>query len=197
MTKTLQYYDKQAMQFIEDTQKSDMSVQYDSFLTQVQLGGLILDLGCGSGRDSAYFLKQGYQVCAVDGSAQMCKFATKYIGQAVNQLTFEQLNWKNQFDGVWACASLLHCERKQLPSVLQRVADSMKPKAILYASFKYGTFSGWRNGRYFTDLNEERLQNLLQQVPDLQLMTIYLTGDVRPERQQEQWLNILLQKRHS
>ena len=156
---------------------------------------MILDLGCGSGRDSYYFLQHGYQVCAVDGSTELCRLAEDYLGQKVHNITFQQLNWQDKFDGVWACASLLYCTAEELPDILQRVADSMKVHGILYLSFKYGDFSGWRNGRYFTDLNEDRLAKLLKQVPELQLCETFLTGDVRPSRQQEQWLNAIVMKK--
>lgn len=195
MNDTLQYYNERAAAFVADTRDGDMREQYASFLQKVNPGRLILDLGCGSGRDSHYFLQHGYQVCAVDGSLELCRLAEEYLGQKVHHLMFQQLDWQNQFDGVWACASLLHCTNEELPDILQRVADSLKSQGVLYLSFKYGDFSGWRNGRYFTDLTEDRLAKLLKQVPELQLCETFLTGDVRTDRQQEQWLNAIVEKR--
>lgn len=194
MNKTLQYYNEQAADFVANTRDSDMHQQYAFFLDQVKSGGSILDLGCGSGRDSRYFIEHGYPVIAMDGAVELCQMAEQYIGQKVFQLTFDQISWKNEFDGVWACASLLHCQIDTLPGILQRIVDSLKKEGIMYLSFKYGDFSGWRNGRYFTDLNEERLSVLISHVPEVTVIKTFLSGDVRPERQQEQWLNILLQK---
>ena len=194
MNKTLQYYDQHAADFTADTKTCDMSARYIPFLNRVKPGGLILDLGCGSGRDSVQFLQRGYQVCAVDGSEAMCEVATRQIGQPVQQMLFEEINWKEQFDGIWACASLLHCTIDALPGILQKIADSLKQDGVLYVSFKYGDFMGWRNGRYFTNLTEARLQKLLKDVPELKAEEVYLTGDVRPGREEEQWLNAVIRK---
>lgn len=194
MNKTLQYYNEQAVNFAAGTQNTDMSEQYASFLNKMDPGGLILDLGCGSGRDSRYFLEHGYQVFAVDGSEKLCQIAEAFIGQKVYTFTFEQIPWNNKFDGVWACASLLHCKDDELSGIMHHVVKSLKQGGIFYMSFKYGNFCGWRNGRYFIDLNEERLSVLLSQIPEVTLLQSFLTNDVRPERQHEQWFNILLQK---
>ena len=155
MNDTLQYYNEHAAEFVQDTQNSDMHEKYEPFLSRVVLGGHILDLGCGSGRDSAEFIKRGYQVTAMDGSEQLCRIAEAYIGQQVHHMYFQDIGWQNAFDGVWACSSLLHCTIAELPEILQKVSDSLKDNGVLYISFKYGDFAGWRNGRYFTNLTED------------------------------------------
>ena len=195
MNDTLQYYNEHAAEFVQDTQNSDMHEKYEPFLSCVVLGGHILDLGCGSGRDSAEFIKRGYQVTAMDGSEQLCRIAEAYIGQQVHHMYFQDIGWQNAFDGVWACASLLHCTIAELPEILQKVSDSLKDNGVLYISFKYGDFAGWRNGRYFTNLTEDSLKALLETVPTLHLTQTSVTGDVRPGRQNELWLNAIVEKR--
>ena len=195
MNDTLEYYNQHAADFTADTQSSDMTEKYASFLNRVKPGGHILDLGCGSGRDSFQFLKRGYQVTSVDGSEKLCRIAEAYTGQKVHHMLFDEISWQNEFDGVWACASLLHCTMEELPAILQKVADGLKPDGVLYLSFKYGAFAGWKNGRYFTYLTEESLKNLLAAVPELHLEEISLNGDVRPDRENEMWLNAIVGKR--
>ena len=136
MNETLQYYNDHAADFTADTQQSDMSERYVSFLSRVKDGGHILDLGCGAGRDSAQFLHRGYQVTAVDGSEELCRIAEIFIGQKVYHMYFQDITWQKQFDGVWACSSLLHCTFDELPDILQKVSDSLKDNGILYLSFK-------------------------------------------------------------
>lgn len=109
--RTIDYYNKNAEVFFQDTACADMSYLYKQFLPLIPVGGRILDLGCGSGRDSRYFLEQGFQVTAIDGSAELCRLASKYIGQEVLCMVFRDLAFENCFDGVWACASLLHVPR--------------------------------------------------------------------------------------
>ena len=194
MNETLQYYNDHAADFTADTQQSDMSERYVSFLSRVKDGGHILDLGCGAGRDSAQFLHRGYQVTAVDGSEELCRIAENFIGQKVYHMYFQDITWQKQFDGVWACSSLLHCTLEELPDILQKVSDSLKENGILYLSFKYGNFSGMRNGRYFTNLTEESLNILLSKIPSLQLVETSINGDVRPRREQEMWLSAIIEK---
>lgn len=195
MNDTLQYYNTHAAEFTQDTQTSDMQENYVPFLRRIAPGGHILDLGCGAGRDSAQFLAKGYQVTAVDGSEALCRVAEAFIGQEVHCMLFEDIAWQNAFDGVWACSSLLHCTYAELPGILQKTADSLKPNGVLYVSFKYGAFEGMRNGRYFTNLTEARLAALLEHVPSLRLVETAISGDVRPGREQEQWLNAIMEKR--
>ena len=195
MNNTLQYYNEHAELFTADTQSSDMTEKYAPFLNHLPDGAHILDLGCGSGRDSAKFLQMGYTVTSVDGSEELCRIAEAHTGQTVHHMLFDEITWQNEFDGVWACASLLHCTMEELPAILQKVSDSLKNGGVLYLSFKYGSFAGWRNGRYFTNLTEETLQKLIDTIPELHVKETYKTGDVRPGREDEQWLNAIVEMR--
>ena len=84
---------------------------------------------------------------------------------------------------------------EELPAILQKVSDSLKSGGVLYLSFKYGDFAGWRNGRYFTNLTEETLQKLMDTNPELCIKETYKTGDVRLRRENELWLNAIVEKR--
>lgn len=195
MNNTLQYYNEHADSFTVDTQQSDMTEKYAPFLNRIKAGGHIMDLGCGSGRDSAQFLVRGYKVTSVDGSEELCRIAEAHTGRKVHHMLFDEIPWQKQFDGVWACASLLHCTIEELPGILQKVSNSLKPDGVLYLSFKYGDFAGWRNGRYFTNLTEQTLQKLIDALPELHIKEMYKTGDVRPGRERDRWLSAIVEKR--
>ena len=192
MSKTLSYYNTNAHRFTSDTLNVEFSNIQDSFLSQLPPGALILDFGCGSGRDSRYFLQKGYRVEACDGSEEMVKAATRNAGIPVKKMLFSELNEENRYDGIFACASILHVPSKELPDILTRMKRAVKPGGILYVSFKYGTFEGIRNGRYFTDQTEESLQVILDKVGGLEIIRTGITGDARPGREDEKWLNVLL-----
>lgn len=192
MTQTLAYYNEHAEQFIAGTVDANMTALYDFFLKHIPLGGKILDLGCGSGRDTKAFMERGYSVVAVDGSAACCEAASTYIGQEVRCCTFDQIDYQNKFDGIWACASLLHLPKRELVSVFEKLATALKVGGTLYCSFKYGGFEGERNGRYFTDLTEDSLKEILENIPALNIKDVMITKDVREGRDGEQWLNIVL-----
>ena len=191
---TLDYYNKNAQEFCRSTVNADMSVCYQMFEKYLRRGGKILDLGCGSGRDSKYFLSQGYEVVSVDGSEEICKCASEYLQRSVQCVRFEEMNFSQEFDGVWACASLLHVEKDKLLDVLKRVFLSLKENGILYASFKYGTEEREKDGRHFVDLDEASVQELLEMDGMFQVLECELTGDVRDDRGNEMWVNVVGRK---
>lgn len=188
--KTLEYYENNAEKFYDDTVSADVSDLYEMFLANIPENGKILDLGCGSGRDSKYFLEQGYTVTAVDGSKKLCKLATLYIGQEVIHIDFKDIAYKNEFDGVWACASLLHVPEDEIAEILEQINEALVPGGILYASFKYGNSERMKNGRYFHDYNEEKASELFRSSKGWKEVKYYITKDVRIGRDDELWLNI-------
>ena len=191
---TLDYYNQNSQHFVHDTQDVKFTDIQDYFLSYLKPGALILDFGCGSGRDTKYFLEKGYSVEAIDGSEEMVKIAREYTGIEVKQMLFQDLNETERYDGIFACASILHVPSVELPDIMKRIYRALKQSGIAYISFKYGTFEGERNGRYFTDLNEEKLQDLLSEVPGFTVESIRITGDARPGRSDEKWLNVILRK---
>ena len=192
--RTLQYYNDNACKFAEQTQHVDFAQIQQEFLKHIPVAGSILDFGCGAGRDSYYFLSHGYQVTALDGADNLALLAENYIQQRVVRMAFEEFAEVDAYDGVWACASLLHLPWDNLCQVVRNLVDSLHGNGVLYASFKYGDFAGMRHGRYFTDMTEERWQILTNRVSLLTTLKIWVTGDVREGRTGEKWLNILCKK---
>lgn len=193
--KTIEYYNSNAEEFYESTVTADMSVQYMLFEKYLGDGAHILDCGCGSGRDSKHFLDDGFEVTAIDGSEELCKKASELTGLEVKHIYFQDLNFDNEFSGVWACASLLHVKRDELPDVLTKITKALRDGGVLYVSFKYGDFSGERNGRFFTDLDDESFETLIANIPEMVLKEKYISTDVRPGRENERWLNAIVIKR--
>ena len=97
---TLEYYNQAPGAFVSDTLNIDMSDAHSRFLACVPRQGLILDFGCGSGRDTKAFLDLGYRVEATDGSAELCAVASAYCGIPVKQMLFSELSAREQYDGI-------------------------------------------------------------------------------------------------
>ena len=192
---TLTYYNTHAKDFVQGTVAVDFHITQDRFLAQLAAGASILDFGCGSGRDTKYFLQHGFAVEATDGSKELCKLASAYTGISVKQMLFDELEAVEKYDGIWACASILHLAWADLVVVMQKMVRAVKDGGVIYTSFKYGQLTGERNGRFFTDLDEEVLARLLKEVGGLEVKELWITGDVRPGRGEEKWLNVLLTKR--
>lgn len=191
---TLNYYNTNANSFVSSTLSVDFSQTQDKFLHLLSQTATILDFGCGSGRDTKYFLDAGMHVDATDGSEELCRLASEYTGIPVRQMLFEELDAKAQYDGIWACSSILHLSKESLKDVLRKMIAALKENGIIYTSFKYGTFEGERNGRFFMDFTEETFREFVADVDGIRIEEMWITGDVRPGRGDERWLNLILRK---
>ena len=197
MSKTINYYNENADRFIEGTVSVDFEHIQTIFLGSLNDGAHILDFGCGSGRDTKYFLNKGYTVDAIDGSVELCKAASSYTGIDVKHMMFDELNEVEKYDGIWACASILHIKKTEQLDVFHKINRALKPNGIVYVSFKYGDFEGERNGRYFTNMTEESIHELLKNIPDLTIEKLWTTDDARVGRGDEQWINMIARKQAS
>lgn len=191
--KTIDYYNKHAEEFTASTFEVDMESLYQPFLAELPEGARILDVGCGSGRDTLAFKKKGYQVDSIDYSEELVKKASRLTGIPIKLKSFYEVDDYEAYDGIWACASLLHCERTRLKEVIGKLLSALKPNGVIYMSFKYGNGDREKDGRQFTDLDEVQAKALLGQFDRVQQVKQWITVDQRPDRQEE-WLNLLWKK---
>lgn len=191
--RNIEYYNEHAQSFYDGTINADMSLWRDKFETKLPAGGCILDAGCGSGRDSKAFIGHGYRVVAFDASSEMCRMATELIGQQVIRMRFDEITYTDEFDGIWACASLLHVPYAELPQVLSKLHRAMKQNGTLYVSFKYGEGTMQRGERVFSDFTEESVRRLLTDAA-FTVTECGVTSDIRPDRADEKWVNVLARR---
>ena len=193
MDNNIEYYNKNAEAFFEGTVNADMSLWRDKFEKYVTSGGRILDAGCGSGRDSRAFKQHGYSVVAFDASSEMCRMASELIGQEVWQMRFDEISFDEEFDGIWACASLLHVSGEDLPEIIAKLHKALVQNSTLYVSFKYGDGFKQRGDRTFTDFTEKSV-NLLLCNAGFEILECGVTSDIRPDRADEKWVNVIARK---
>ena len=192
---TLDFYNNNSKTYIETTLTIDMSKLYKEFLNNIPKAGTILDLGCGSGRDTKAFIDKGYKITAVDGSKELAQSASKLIGQDVLVSKFEDLSLIDKFHGIWACASLLHVNKKDILDVIKNVSSNLNDNGIFYMSFKYGEDEYIdEKGRYFNCYTEETFNELINKVEGLRIMKVYKTIDIVPGRGDITWLNAICVK---
>ena len=194
VNKTLEYYNQNAGDFAKATTDVDFYETQKHFQNLLPEQGYILDFGCGAGRDTKYFLNQKFNVDAIDGSEALCRIASDYTGLKVRKMLFAELTENEKYDGIWACSSILHLSKQELKDVFVKMVLALKTDGIIYTSFKYGDYEGERNGRYFTDFTAETFKRFLQNIENVELKEMWVTGDVRPGRGDEKWLNLILQK---
>lgn len=189
----IDYYNRYAARIFEDTVDQDMEELYQEFLKYLEEGDTILDLGCGSGRDSLAFYEQGYDVTPLDASEEMCKLAEIHTGLEVLQMTYEDMEFDDVFDGIWGCGSLIHVPEKELDGILEKIINALCPNGILYLSFREGDFEGFRGERYICEYTEDQLERILKDTDRLELKKIWTTEDSRSGKKRR-WVNILARK---
>lgn len=185
----MDYYKINAKAFVESTLQVDMQSLYQRFLPLLPERAHILDVGCGSGRDTKFFIGLGHKVIAFDSSVEIAALAEKEVGQSVQVQRVQDIQYEKQFDGIWACASLLHVPRKDLPDVFRLLHQALKPRGVIYFSFKYGQDEYEKQGRRFTDMDEAGIRVLLNEIESMTIRELWITADRRPERVHERWLN--------
>ena len=130
---TIQYYESHAEEFASNTKDVDMGSIRSRLLSYIPKGGRILDFGCGTGRDAKAFLDLGYDVTAIDGSEAMCQIAHTLTGLPIRCLDFRKYvpALDEAYDGIWACASLLHLRRDELIPVMCSLCQALQPEGGL------------------------------------------------------------------
>ena len=193
---TLDYYNKNSEEYFNSTLNVDMTNTYKEFLKLVPEGGKILDLGCGSGRDSMNFMKLGYEVTAVDGSKELAKKASALLGKEVIASTFEELELKETFHGIWACASLLHIKREDLKIVLNNLYNNLDDNGVFYMSFKYGEkeYVDDKN-RYFNCFTDESIISFINENSKFNILDLYITEDKLGRVNEVKWVNLICNKK--
>lgn len=193
MNTTMDYYNTNANEYFALTMNSDMSQSRQRFLSYLPSGARILDAGCGSGRDAKSFKEQGYMITALDGSVAMCQVAEKFIGQPVLHMDFEQIEFEEEFQGIWACASLLHVPKADMERILNKLRQALVPDGVIYASFKYGEGERTVDGRFFNYYDDNSLSVQFESC-GFHVIETFVTEDVRDGRTGEMWVNIIGRK---
>lgn len=186
-----EYYEINAKQYVEATFSADMSEQYQRFLPLLKEGATILDVGSGSGRDACYFQKMGYQVTALEPSTHLCEEIQKVFSGTIIHSDIQHYLPDQQFDGIWACASFLHLQGKEILDFFRKIDCFLHDHGIIYLSGKNGISTGKANdGRYFLEFTEHLTENILMTNERVKLEQLWYTEDVSG-RKDFRWMNMI------
>jgi SAM-dependent methyltransferase len=171
---TRNYYETHAESYFCETIGLDVSANRQLFLDQLPAHAHLLDLGCGAGRDSLAFVQQGHDVLPLDASPRLATLASRHIGRPVVVADYRDLDYDAEFDGIWACASLLHCPKDRIVAVFGRIVRALKPNGVWYMSFKFGAGERYDPaGRFFNDYTADTLTAELARTPKTEIMDIW------------------------
>ncbi len=194
-TATLAHYARHATDFASSTVDVYFRATQERFTSPLEPKAAILDLGCGSGGDAKRFLDEGLSVTAIDGSPEPCAIAHGLTGIPIRNELFGDLTDANAYDGIWACSPILRQPKDGLTDAPARMARALRPHGVVHASFKHGNFEGMRNGRHFTDSTEPAFRGSLLRAPGHAVEDLWISSDISPARESEQWLNPILRKK--
>jgi SAM-dependent methyltransferase len=192
---TREFYAKHAREFVNSTVCIDLQKIYRPFLSRLPVGAHVLDAGCGSGRDTRAFIRLGIKVTSIDASPELAQIATTISGQRCEVMAFQDMTYRCVFDGIWACASLLHVSRNEMPDVLERFARALKPNGILYVSIKEGDGEEVAaDGRFFSYFQRHEFQNLLTNPGWFRMIDTWVTVAADSSGSEWPWLNFISER---
>lgn len=193
---TLDDYERNADEFREGTRDHDVSQNIAALLRHIRGSApfVILDFGCGPGRDLAAFARLGHRAIGLDGTARFVAMARADSGCEVWQQNFLALDLPAEhFDGIFANASLFHVPRQELPRVLAELRDALKPGGVLFSSNPRGqNDEGWSGNRYGAWHDYESWKALLEAAGFEALEHYYRPAGL--PREQQPWLASLWRK---
>lgn len=195
VAKTFHYYQKNADAYTEETVGfNSHETCRQRFFELLAPNSLILDLGCGSGRDSRFFLENGHRVVAVDAVKEVADCAARYLTHPVRVQKAEDLSEIDCYDGIWAAASLLHIPESRIIAVFCNIIRALKPGGVWYMSFKSGVKDAPETRqRFFSYYSLPRMRQLLDQVPQARIIDLNESSSLLRGKKQ-QWLNVLVMK---
>ena len=192
---TLSFYENNADVYAQQTASVDLADLYEQFLNLLPNGGRILDVGCGSGRDLRAFKLMGFDCVGIDPSSNLARIAHEYSGCETIVTGVEGVSFESSFDGVWACASLLHLPRRRLPVALNRIHIALKPTGLFFISIQQGEGeSVATDGRFFARYSLTELNELVNSAGFVVLRE-WSTDDAQQKRRAISWINILARRR--
>jgi ubiquinone/menaquinone biosynthesis C-methylase UbiE len=200
MIETVDSYDQIAARFVAQWGSLRLERALNAFVARMATRRTgqrrVLDLGCGPGRDAGYLAQLGYWVVGLDLSSRMLAEAWRRLPTA----RFVQADLRcpplasSSFDGVWACASLLHLPRSRMPGALREIARLLQvPGGVFYLALKGGEGEGWfadQDGRrrFFSFYQPAEIEKMLSHT-GFQILEVWVAPD--QAGREHPWINII------
>lgn len=191
ISSTINFYNKNALEYFNTTVNGNMFVAYERFLKYLNPNDYILDLGCGSGRDSKFFLDKGFKVDSIDGSGKMCDLASSYTGQEVERMNFLDLDKDKEYNAIWACASILHIPLDDIPTMITKMSKALKRNGYMYISLKDGSEEEIIDGKIYTYFTIDGFKSLLDVFNELEVTE---TWSNKADKEKHLWNNFIIRK---
>jgi SAM-dependent methyltransferase len=187
---TQRYYNDNGLAYAERTLQADMSDAYRRFLRQIPPGSRVLDVGCGAGRDLLAFSNRGYQVTGIDSSSTMVGIAIETSGAPCHVVAVEDMQFRKQFEGAWACASLLHISKCRFGAALAKIHTALIDGGAMFVSMQEG--NGEKTApdeRFFAYYSIDELKKAIA-TAGFDILESWASTDSLG-RSSQQWINVI------
>ena len=191
---TINYYNINAEEYYKRTINADVSELRNRFIKHLNPNGRVIDIGAGSGRDMIFFRTLGYEVDGIDASEELCNLVYRNTGMSVENSRIQEWKPEKQYDGIWACASLVHLSECEILDFIKVATNALNEKGVLFLSMKEEIDSGYdENGRFFINFTNELLEKILRTNKELELVDDWYSDDTL-SRVVFRWRNIIAVK---
>jgi SAM-dependent methyltransferase len=191
---TIDFYDQHAAEYFDRTATADLSSLYERFVRHLKPGAAVLDVGAGSGRDMKALKARGFRLLGIDASCKLAECASEFSGAICEPIRFDQIRFRNRFDGIWACASLLHVPKRSMPDVLHKLFVSLKRNGVLFVSLRHGDGeSVSSDGRFFAYCRSGELRSFIENA-GFWIDDLWTSADRLPSRESIEWINVIAHK---
>lgn len=187
------YYNQYAAKYYQDTVNLDLDEIKEEFINYLPDDGDILDIGCGSGRDSLYFIEKGYGVTSIESSSELAELASIHTGQQVINMSYSKINFEKVFDGIWTCATLSRSTEEEVKLILRNSYKSLKKNGILFISVYSGSYQGIKENFYYKEYRAKELKRRVEEIVGFKVLHSYKSIDVRRDSNKK-WLHIIIKK---
>jgi SAM-dependent methyltransferase len=185
------YYAKHAREYFDKTVGTDLSSVRDRLISRMRPGGRILDAGCGSGRDLRAFRLRGFVAMGIDASEPLVRMAEAYSGVPCRVGRLEDLRFDQDFDGIWACASLLHLPKAIVADVVKQMNRALVPGGVLFISVQEGTGEERASdGRFFASYGVDELKDIVES-SGFSVEEVWTSADSLSSRRSVNWVNLI------
>ena len=188
---TQRYYNDNGPAYAERTLRADMSDAYRRFLRHIPPASRVLDVGCGAGRDLLAFSNRGYRVTGIDSSSTMVGIAIAFSGAPCQVVAVEDMQFRDEFEGAWACASLLHVPKCRFGSALTKIQRALVKGGVMFVSMQEG--KGEKTApdeRFFAYYSMIELQNAIA-ATGFDILESWASVDSLGRASQPQWINVI------
>jgi SAM-dependent methyltransferase len=191
VSSTDRFYEDHAVEYFSGTSGAQTQFVLDRFLSHLPANAAILDAGCGSGRDLKYFHSRGHCALGIDASTALVQMAAEYSGAPCEVVRIERISYEERFDGVWACASLLHLPRDAFRPALRSLNRALKRGGTLFMAVQEGQGEAiLPDGRLYVYYSEDDIRTSLD-AAGLAVNELWTTRNSAEAVHQPVWINVI------